>query len=111
MAMVVGLCQLTFRLRQAKSLKDKRRVVRQLVERTRARFAVSIAETGDNDTHKIIRIGLSVVSNDTRHAHTTIDRVLQFMQDAHLAELVDAQREVFAWDGTFDDAPMTMADL
>lgn len=37
MAMVAGLCEVELRLHHIHSLKDKRRILRKIVERTRAR--------------------------------------------------------------------------
>lgn len=43
----VGLLRITLRLPDARSLKDRRRVVRSLADRLRARCLVAVAETGD----------------------------------------------------------------
>jgi hypothetical protein len=111
MGMVVGLCEITMHLRQVRSLKGKRRVVRQVIDRCRSRFEVSIAETGSNDSLREALIGFSFVSNDSRNVVSTVDRVLSFIQDLHLAEVVQAEREVIHWEGPWGNGVLTLADL
>ena len=41
--MVIGVCRLTISIAESYSLKDKRRVVKSLVERVRHRFNVAVA--------------------------------------------------------------------
>lgn len=95
--MVVGLCEVAVVLRGAQSLKDKRRVMRRLIERTRSRFEVSIAETGENDSLRTGRIGFSVVSNDTQRVEATLDKIVDFMRELYVADIVSAEKEVFHW--------------
>ena len=47
--MFVGVLRLTFHVPHARSLKDKRSVVRSFRDRVRARFDVSIAEVAAQD--------------------------------------------------------------
>lgn len=61
--MVVGISVLELHLPQARSLKDKRRVVKSLVERFHQRHRVSVAETGFHDLHQRAEIGIAAVSN------------------------------------------------
>ena len=73
--MIIGVCQLTFQLYASDSLKEKRRVVRSIVERTRARFNVAVAEVADQDVWGSCVIGITCVSTDTRHANAMLDKV------------------------------------
>ena len=56
--------RLSFFIPQAMSLKDKRQVRRSLIEKTRNRFKVSIAEIDTQDVHQTLTIGIAVVSGD-----------------------------------------------
>jgi len=44
--MVVGICQLDLRIPENHSLKEKRHVLRKLIDRVRHRFNVAISEVG-----------------------------------------------------------------
>ena len=50
--MIVGISVFELHLPSSRSLKDKRRVVKSLVERIHQRFRVSVAETGFHDLHQ-----------------------------------------------------------
>jgi len=54
------------------TLKDKRQVVRSLLDRIRGRFNVSAAEVGENDSVRYAELAAVAVSNE--HAH--LDRVM-----------------------------------
>ncbi len=84
--MHVGVMRLTFHIPHARSLKEKRSVVRKIRERLRARFEVSIAEVDAQDLLQKAVFGVCVVSAD----HTVCDKVLaDVARAAELAE--DAQ--------------------
>ena len=91
--MVVAVARLCFSI-AAVSLKDKRRVARALIDRTRQRFPAAIAEIEENDNHAALVLGCSVVSNDTGHAMSMLDHVVSFMESTCLAPLVFREREI-----------------
>jgi len=72
--------KLTFHIPHAASLKDKRQVRRSLIEKTRQRFNVSIAEVDTQDMHQTLTIGIAVVSGEATHAQRTLDEVIRFME-------------------------------
>ena len=62
--MVVGCLEITLRIPEAHSLKEKRSVVRRCIDRTKNKFDVAVAEVGLNDVHQTAQIGISAVAND-----------------------------------------------
>ena len=79
--------KLTFHIPHAASLKDKRQVRRSLIDKTRQRFNVSIAEVDTQDMHQTLTIGVAVVSGEAAHAQRTLDEVIRFMGEHADAEL------------------------
>jgi uncharacterized protein len=79
--LVVGVLRLTFHIPHARSLKEKRSVVRKFRDRIRARFDVSIAEVDAQDLHQKAVFGVAVVSSKS----SVCDQVLE--QVARAAEL------------------------
>ncbi|MFN4246050.1 MAG: DUF503 domain-containing protein, partial [Brevinematia bacterium] len=61
--MLIGTIQISLFL-PSRTLKEKRRIINSLKDKTRNRFNVSIAEVGLNDDHRNALIGVAVVSND-----------------------------------------------
>lgn len=80
--MVVGLLKIVLAIPHATSLKDKRRVVRRVLDRTRAKFNVAAAEVASLDAHRRATLGFAVVSNDARHANSMIDTIASFVGSA-----------------------------
>ncbi len=62
--MFVGVLRLTLQIPGARSLKDRRRVVRSFKDRLRAKLQLSVAEVGALDLHQMAVIGVAAVSND-----------------------------------------------
>jgi len=92
--MVVGVCQLDFRIPENHSLKGKRHILRKLIDRVKPRFNVSISEVGDHDLWQRAKIGICTVGNDRRHINSSLDKVIDFIEKMNLAELVNAEMEI-----------------
>lgn len=93
--MFVGVLQAELAVPGAFSLKDKRRVVKSLLERLRREHGVAAAEVADQDVWNRARIGVAFVSNDARHARSSLDAVVLRLERERDASLLDAQIEVF----------------
>jgi uncharacterized protein len=92
--MVVGVLRLTLSIPGATSLKDKRQVIRRLIERARARYNVSIAEVGENDVWQRAQLGAVVVSNDHSFVNQVLDKITRDVENAELAQLIDRELEI-----------------
>lgn len=87
----------TLRLPASRSLKEKRQVIRSLVERLRRQFNVAIAEVEEQDAWQTAVLGLAVVSNDAGHAERQLDRILEAIEATRFdAEVIDRQRDVMS---------------
>lgn len=93
--MVVGVLRVTLRIDAAHSLKEKRMVVRSVVERVRSRFNAAAAEVGDNDTWNLATIGVACLSNDGAHAEAQLQAIAAAISSWRPdAELLDVESEV-----------------
>lgn len=59
--MIIGISVFELHLPVSRSLKDKRRVVKSLIEKLHQRYRVSIAETDFHDLHQRAEIALAAV--------------------------------------------------
>ena len=97
MPMHLATARLVLRLPEASSLKDKRMVVRSVVERTRNRFNVSIAEIETQDVWRTATLGLVCLSGDARHAQEMLDKIVDFIERERLdAEVGEVETELIA---------------
>jgi len=92
--MTVGIARVTFIIHGNQSLKDKRRVVKSLVEKSRNRFNVAVAEVADQDIHQRATLGVAVIGSDGRVLNSVLDRIIDFMDSLNLAELIDREIEL-----------------
>lgn len=76
------------------SLKEKRQIVKRVLERAKGRFNVSAAEVGANDVKRMAVIGFAVVGNDASFLNSVLDKVIDFVEDMHLAEMTDSDIEI-----------------
>lgn len=92
--MVAGLGIIELRLQNCRSLKEKRGLLKGLLNRTQREFNVSLAEVGDNDRWSKALIGFATVSNDRQHLNGRIDRMINFMTESRVAEITGASFEL-----------------
>jgi uncharacterized protein YlxP (DUF503 family) len=92
--MVVGMGVITFRLHDCRSLKAKRSVVKAVISRMRNNFNASVAEVGANDIYQRAQIGFALAGGDQSLINTKIDKMLNFVEDLGLAEVIDTEMEI-----------------
>ena len=93
--MIIGSCKIYLEAEWVFSLKDKRMIVKSLVEKIRRKFNVSVSEVENNDIHKSIVIGIACVTNETSHADSIINNVINFIENNTDAVIVDIITEIF----------------
>jgi uncharacterized protein len=92
--MHVGVMRLVLEIPGARSLKDKRQVVRSFKERVKSRIAVSIAEVGHLDKLQLAAFGVAVVSGDAAVCEELLGRVTALASTLPNAVLTDRATEV-----------------
>lgn len=92
-AMVVGILTVTLAIPGANSLKDKRQVVKSLLDSVRHKFNVSAAEIGDNDTWRRATLGMACVSNDKAMANRILDKVGDYVESNPLISVESVELE------------------
>ena len=92
--MVVGICHVRLLLHNVFSLKEKRGIVRRIIGRVKSKFSVSIAEVGENDLLQRASIGFCVVGNDRAFVNSCLDKIMAFIEELYLAEVVDQNIEI-----------------
>ena len=81
----------------ARSLKDKRQVVRSFKERVRARLGVSIAEVAHHDKLQRATFGVAVVSSDAATCEEQLANVAAMAATHAHAVLADRAVEIVPW--------------
>jgi len=92
--MHVGTCTINLHVHQSQSLKDKRHVIKSVIDRVKNRFNVSIAEVGQQNAYQSAVIGVVSVSGDQHHLNRILSHVITFVEQTHLVELIDYKIEL-----------------
>ncbi len=93
--MVIGFGYVTLHIFESHSLKEKRRVVKSLLERARNRYNVSIAEVDFQDTWQMAGIGFTVISSSGSHANSMLTEILRFIEsNAAFGSVADVHTEL-----------------
>ncbi|MDJ0868998.1 MAG: DUF503 domain-containing protein [Myxococcota bacterium] len=103
--MIVGAALVEIHVHGSQSLKQKRGVVRSIVQRVRNRFNVSVVEVGGQDTWQRCVLGIAAAGADEARLRGVLRRVCEFIEDLHLAEVLGTDVEVvaLAWEGGFSE--------
>lgn len=80
------------RLPDAHSLKDKRSIVKTLLDGSRRRFQVAAAETDHQDEWNRAQLGFTAISSAAGHTTDVIDQVDRFVWSFPEIDVVDSER-------------------
>ncbi|MGR3317471.1 MAG: DUF503 domain-containing protein [Candidatus Anammoxibacter sp.] len=89
--MIVGVLSIRLVMRQSRSVKDKRRIIKNLADRIRNKFNVSVAETGMQENRQSGMIGISMVGSNRRSVNRTLLNVVNSFDFYPNVKLIDYQ--------------------
>ncbi|GMV15197.1 MAG: DUF503 domain-containing protein [Polyangiaceae bacterium] len=81
----------------ARSLKDRRQVVKSFKERARARLPVSISEVGDVERHQVATLGAVTVARDSAYCVSVISQLTELASSLPDGVLADVRTEVLSF--------------
>lgn len=90
--MIVTAYEVELYFFESHHLKDKRRVLKSLIQRGRQRFGLSISELDHLDHWQTGTIGLAIVSNSDRHNEQVIDCFLKAIEEWYPVEITNLSR-------------------
>ncbi|MBM4270832.1 MAG: DUF503 domain-containing protein [Deltaproteobacteria bacterium] len=100
--MVIGTGIIDLLIAESRSLKEKRGVLNRIIKRTQSEFNISIAEIGVNDHWKRAKVGFCVVGNESRYINGKIDRVIRFIDNLQLVEILHTKIEIIQFPDSVD---------
>lgn len=92
--MIVGSCEIELLIYESNSLKEKRHVLKSIIERIKSRFNVSVAEVEYNDLWNRALIGIAVVSNERALCESVILKIIDFIENDERVEIIRHTMEV-----------------
>jgi uncharacterized protein YlxP (DUF503 family) len=92
--MVVGTLEIELHLPGSSSLKEKRVVLRSLLDRLRRRFNVAASETEHHDLWQRATLAVVTVSNDAKVVHSVLSHAQRLVESEPRAVIVDVRVDV-----------------
>lgn len=92
--MIIGACELKLLIYGSNSLKDKRQVIKSILDRIRHRFNVAIAELDLNSSWQTAVIGFACISNDLNHVNQMLANVVKFIDEDTRVEIIEKKIEI-----------------
>jgi len=90
----IGLVKLELYIPGSRSLKEKRRVLKSLIERTRDRYNVAVAEMENNDLWARATVAVVTVGNETQHVNSVLNKVVAQFDGHPEAEVISVTMEM-----------------
>ena len=84
--MAIGSLIVRLLVRESRSLKDKRQVVRSILDRVRGGFNVSAAEVDSQDDVKVATLGFAVVAGESAAARSVLSEIAEALRKHPVAE-------------------------
>jgi uncharacterized protein len=92
--MIVGTCQVELQIPGNRSLKGKRKVIKSIKDKVRARFNVSIAEIDRQEEWQRATLGIACISNELGLVDRILAKVVSLIETSPDAVLIDYQIEI-----------------
>jgi len=95
-ALTAGILRVRLRL-PSETLKEKRTIVKSVVERLRTRFNAAVVESDDLDTPGLATIAAACLSTESRHADEQLQAIARTIEEWRLdAEVLSVETELVA---------------
>jgi uncharacterized protein YlxP (DUF503 family) len=93
--MVVGVLKVELYMDGNRSLKEKRQILRRVIQRVKSKFNnVSISEVDSLDMWQKATVGVSFVSNETPHVNSILDQVIVFIETMGIVRVLSRNLEI-----------------
>jgi uncharacterized protein YlxP (DUF503 family) len=91
--MVVGILEVELFMEGNASLKGKRKVVKSILGRVKAKFNAAASEVADQDMYDSAIVGFAVCGSNAKILISVLNHILNFVEDTVDAEVVDSRME------------------
>jgi hypothetical protein len=89
--MVIGSLTARLLVRESRTLKDKRQVVRSILDRVKGGFNVSAAEVDTHDDVKVATLGFAAVGFETATVQGVLQKITEALRSHPVAEYLSGE--------------------
>lgn len=91
--MNILVMKITLRASWVHSLKEKRMIVKSIVQKLKNKFNISVCETDEQDTHKTIVIAITGICANCAQSDSTMEKIITFIENNTDAEIINIESE------------------
>lgn len=91
------MAEIRLHLYAAHSLKEKRSIIKRVIERVKNKFNVSIAETGDQDLWQSALIGAAITGNNKGLLERELEKILNLIESSGELEIISVVHEIWGF--------------
>ncbi len=92
--MIVGVSSIEIFFPENHSLKDKRQAIKRIVEKTRAKFNISVMEVEQTNLWQRASIGFSIIGVKKDHVSSAIENVYKYIESLYIGTIIDTRTEI-----------------
>jgi uncharacterized protein YlxP (DUF503 family) len=92
--MIVGVSSIEIFFPENHSLKDKRQAIKRIVEKTRAKFNISVMEVEQTNLWQRASIGFSIIGVKKDHVSSAIENVYKYIESLYIGTIIDTKTEI-----------------
>jgi uncharacterized protein YlxP (DUF503 family) len=92
--MVIGSLKVRLLVRESRTLKDKRQVVRSILDRVKGGFNVSAAEVDTHDDVKVATLAFAAVGFETAAVQNVLQQIAEALRRHPVAEYLGGETSV-----------------
>ena len=91
--MNILIMEVTLRASWIHSLKEKRMIVKSIIQKLKNKFNISVTEIENQDIHNTIVIGIAGICANSAQLDSTMEHITTFIEYNTDAEIIDIQKE------------------
>ncbi|KUK10317.1 MAG: hypothetical protein XD50_1388 [Clostridia bacterium 41_269] len=92
--MVLGIYTFEIHIPSANSLKNKRGILKGIIQRLRNKFNVSVCELGKQDLWQMAILGIACISNDKNVLYKTFNEIEKFIENFGEVQITKVNLEI-----------------
>ena len=92
--MVIGILELEIKLFFSDSLKNKRRIIKSLIDCIRNNFNVSVSEIRHQDLWQRAGLGIALLTTEGKFAQSILSKIVDFIKKDKKISLIDSRMEI-----------------
>ncbi|MBN1064653.1 DUF503 domain-containing protein [Clostridium botulinum] len=91
--MKILILKITLRASWVSSLKEKRMIVKSLIQRLKNKFNISVSEIDTQDIHKTVSIGMVGICSNSAQVDSTAENIIEFIDSNTDAEIIHIEKD------------------